>query len=413
MKVKYYDFAEAMIPDERIKAILEPPHGQQINRETFERDLHRLLEEKLASKLSGVKNLLILVDDVTRQTPTSWILPIVLDHVARFGIPREKVDILVATGTHRPMSLKEQIEKYGESIVNTVNIKFHDYKNDVVNIGNTRSGIPVIVNKLVLEHDFIMGVGSVIPHRVAGFSGGGKIVQPGISGEKTTGLTHWLSAKYEGREILGKADNPVRKEIEEIAEFAGLDFIINVVPDSHGNPVKVFAGEPKPTFYEAAQFSREYFSVKSTKSKIVITDSFPADLELWQAAKGVYSGDLVLDEGGALILVTPCPEGVGVEFGNLVQRYGYKGYEDVKELVESGELDNLIVAAHLVHVGRVIKDKGVGIILSPGIEAEVAKKIGFIPANNLKEALDIAESLVGEDDIILCKCGGELLPIVD
>ena len=114
-----------------------------------------------------------------------------------------------------------------------------------------------------------------------------------------------------------------------------------------------------------------------------------------------------------MILVTPCPEGVGVEFGNLVQRYGYKGYEDVKELVDSGELDNLIVAAHLVHVGRVIKDKGVGIILSPGIEAEVAKKIGFIPANNLKEALDIAESLVGEDDVILCKCGGELLPIVD
>jgi len=413
MKVKYYDFAEATIPDERIKTILEPPHGQQINRETFERDLHRLLEEKLASKLSGVRSLLILVDDITRQTPTFWILPIVLDHVARFGIPREKVDILVATGTHRPMSLKEQIEKYGESIVNTVNIKFHDYKNDVVNIGNTRSGIPVMVNKLVLEHDFIMGVGSVIPHRVAGFSGGGKIVQPGISGEKTTGLTHWLSAKYEGREILGKADNPVRKEIEEIAEFAGLDFIINVVPDGQGNPVKVFAGEPKPTFYEAAQFSREYFSVKSTKSKIVITDSFPADLELWQAAKGIYSGDLVLDEGGALILVTPCPEGVGVEFGNLVQRYGYKGYEDVKELVESGELDNLIVAAHLVHVGRVIKDKGVGIILSPGIEAEVAKKIGFIPANNLKEALDIAESLVGEDDVILCKCGGELLPIVD
>ena len=247
MKVKYYDFAEAMIPDERIKAILEPPHGQQINRETFERDLHRLLEEKLASKLSGVRNLLILVDDITRQTPTSWILPIVLDHVARFGIPSEKVDILVATGTHRPMSLKEQIEKYGESIVNAVNIKFHDYKNDVVNIGNTRSGIPVMVNKLVLEHDFIMGVGSVIPHRVAGFSGGGKIVQPGISGEKTTGLTHWLSAKYEGREILGKADNPVRKEIEEIAEFAGLDFIINVVPDSQGNPIKVFAGEPKPT----------------------------------------------------------------------------------------------------------------------------------------------------------------------
>jgi len=413
MRVKYYDFAEARIPDERIKAILEPPQTHQKSGEAFEKDLHLLLEEKLTSQLSGIKSLLILVDDITRQTPTSWILPVVLDHVTRCGISKEAVDILVATGTHRPMNLDEQKKKYGESIVKTMNIKFHNYKDDVVNIGSTRSGIPVVVNRLVLEHDFVMGIGSVIPHRVAGFSGGGKIVQPGISGEKTTGLTHWLSAKYEGREILGKADNPVRQEIEEIAEFAGLDFIINVVPDGLGNPVGVFAGEPKSTFYEAAKFSKEYFAVKSPKSKIVITDSFPADLELWQAAKGVYSGDLVLDKGGALILVTPCPEGVGVEFGHLVQKYGYKGYEDVKELVESGELENLIVAAHLVHVGRVIKDKGVGIILSPGIAPEIAKTIGFIPARDLKEALDVAESLVGADDIILCKCGGELLPIVD
>ena len=115
------------------------------------------------------------------------------------------------------------------------NIKFHNYKSDVINIGSTNSGVPVSVNKLVLDYDFILGIGSVIPHRVAGFSGGGKIVQPGISGEETTGQTHWLSAKYEGREILGKIENPVRDEIEEVAKIAGLDFIINVVPNSQVN----------------------------------------------------------------------------------------------------------------------------------------------------------------------------------
>jgi nickel-dependent lactate racemase len=99
MRVKYYDFAEARIPDERIKAILEPPQTHQKSGEAFEKDLHLLLEEKLTSQLSGVKSLLILVDDITRQTPTSWILPVVLDHVTRCGISKEAVDILVATGT--------------------------------------------------------------------------------------------------------------------------------------------------------------------------------------------------------------------------------------------------------------------------------------------------------------------------
>lgn len=414
MKIRYYDFAEATIPDERIKMVLEPPSLETEKGEIeFKNELKSLLEEKLVPRLSGISSLLLLVDDITRQTPTKWILPVVIDIATRCGISKNFINVLVATGTHRPMTKDEQIRKYGDSLSEIGNLKFHDYKKDVVNIGNTKNAVPVMVNKLVLEHDFVLGVGSVIPHRVAGFSGGGKIVQPGISGEETTGMTHWLSAKYEGREILGKVNNPVREEIEEVERIAGLNFIINVVPDSHGRPVSVFAGEPKSTFVEAANFAKRYFSVKAKTSNIVLTDSFPADMELWQAAKGVYSGDLVLQEGGVLILVTPCPEGVGVEFGDLVTQYGYRGYKDVEGFVQSGRLKNLIVAAHLVHVGRVIKDKGVGVIVSPGIKPEIAKKIGFISAGTLGEALEIASSIVGREDIIVCKCGGELLPIID
>ena len=201
MKVKYYDFPEATISDDKIKMVLEPPSIAGKDEGEFKRELQSLLEEELVLKVSGARSLLLLVDDVTRQTPTSWILPIVMDCVSRCGIEKDKINILVATGTHRPMTLAEQIKKYGESVVKIGNIKFHNYKSDVINIGSTNSGVPVSVNKLVLDYDFILGIGSVIPHRVAGFSGGGKIVQTGISGEETTGQTHRLSAKKEGREI--------------------------------------------------------------------------------------------------------------------------------------------------------------------------------------------------------------------
>ena len=195
------------------------------------------------------------MDDVTRQTPTSWILPIVMDCVSRCGIERTRL-IFCCYWDTSSYDFGRADKEIWELVVKIGNIKFHNYKSDVINIGSTNSGVPVSVNKLVLDYDFILGIGSIIPHRVAGFSGGGKIVQPGISGEETTGQTHWLSAKYEGREILGKIENPVRDEIEEVAKIAGLDFIINVVPNSQGKPVSVFAGDPLPTFQEAARFAK-------------------------------------------------------------------------------------------------------------------------------------------------------------
>lgn len=413
MKVRYYDFAESIISDDRIKVILEPQHVEGKDYSEFEKELRNLLSEKLPKELLGVKRLLVLVDDITRQTPVSWILPTLVDIANSCGISDQNITILVATGTHRSMTLSEQIKKYGESILKRVKIHFHDYKTDVVELGKTPKGTKIVVNKLVLEHDYVIGIGMVVPHRVAGFSGGGKIVQPGISGEETTGQTHWLSAQFEGREILGKVENPVREEIEAVAHAAGLRFIINILPDRSGKPIRIFAGEPLSTFKEAAEFAKQIYGVPAKSSKIVLTDSYPADIEMWQASKGIYSADLVLEEGGVLILVSPCTEGVGAEFGELMTRYGYRGYKEVKSLVESGELENLIVAAHLVHVGRVIKDKGIGILVSSGIKPEIAEKLGFVSAKDLDEAINKAEVLVGPQDVVICKCGGELLPVVE
>jgi len=309
MKLEYYDFARGEVPDDRVKALLEPPHIHGKSLKDFEASLRVLLEEKLVPKLEGVKRVLILVDDITRQTPVSWILPTTLALLNRCGVRDESITMLVATGTHRPMTLNEQVRKYGELALKRLKVIFHNYKSDVVKVGVTSKGTPVVVNKLVLEHDLIMGIGMVVPHRVAGFSGGGKIVQPGISGEETTGETHWLSAQFEGKDILGKIFNPVRDEIEMVAKMAGLSFIINVVSDRNGKPIGVFAGDPLPTFKEAAEFAKEVYGVRAPRAKIVITDSYPADIELWQAAKGVYSADLILEDGGVVILVTPCPGG--------------------------------------------------------------------------------------------------------
>ena len=120
---------------------------------------------------------------------------------------------------------------------------------------------------MVQEVDFIVGIGQIVPHRVSGFSGGGNIIQPGICGEETTGKTHWLSAQFTGREILGKIENPVKEEIERVAQKVGLKWIINTIQDGSGRLVEVVAGDPIQAYREGARRSLEvYQSDPSTRS---------------------------------------------------------------------------------------------------------------------------------------------------
>ena len=414
MELTYYDFAKAVLPDDRIKGVFEPREHLGLDRRQFREQVDQTLRNShFVDRLVRHKRMLILVDDITRETPVDEILPSVLGLADQAGIKKEDTRILVALGTHRPLSQAEKIRKFGLEVVNQVDICSHDYKKDVVQLGRTSQGTPIELNRLVTQYDFMMGIGLIVPHRVSGFSGGGKIVQPGISGEITTGLTHWRSAEYEGQDIMGKIANPVREEIDEVAHLAGLKYVYNVVVDKNKRPIRSFAGDFQTAYREGAAFSCSIYGVKAQRSKIVITDSHPADIEMWQASKGVYCGDLLLEAGGILILVTPCYEGVGVEFGKQMVEFGYRGYAEVKELVASGRIQNLILAAHLAHVGRVIKEKGQGIIISPGMDDETCRKLGFLPASGLSAALELADSLVGKEDITVARFGGELLPIID
>jgi len=178
-------------------------------------------------------------------------------------------------------------------------------------LGETERGTPIFVNRLAKEVDCIIGIGQIVPHRVSGFSGGGNIIQPGICGEETTGKTHWLSAQFQGREILGKIENPVKEEIEKVAQKVGLTWIINTIQDVSGRLAKVVAGDLVHAYRAGASRSLEIFQSRLPKeTDIVLVDSHPYDSDLWVAAKGIYAAELAVKQGGVVILITLCPEGV-------------------------------------------------------------------------------------------------------
>jgi nickel-dependent lactate racemase len=416
--LSYPDVAPLEISEANLLAVLEPraidppKPVEELVSDALDRPIGSPRIEELVSPSSRV---LILVDDITRQTPAWAILPSLLTRLAERGCKPDCTKILIASGTHALMSAQEVEKKLGPKIPREHEVNIHHWRNEesLKQIGVTADGTRIRVNRLVSEADLVIGVGQIVPHRVMGFTGGATIVQPGVSGREITGHTHWLSALFAGRQILGIAENPVRKEVEGIAQLAGLRFIVNVVMDAHHRVIHVVAGDPVAAHRAGAEFSLRIYGVAQPGlADIVVTESYPADYDLWQAAKGIYSAELAVREGGVVILVTPCPHGVSAEHPE-VERLGYHGFAEVKAMVESGQISDLVAAAHLVHVGRVIRDRARGIMVSPGISHEIQAHLGFESASTPQRALEMAFRIAGpKAKVTVLRHGGDVLPLL-
>lgn len=407
------------IPGDRLLGVFAPREQAPGERSPLE----EIVAEGLANPI-GLKPLrdlvgrgrrvVLLSDDNTRNTPVRAILPGVLAELRAGGLRDTDLTILVALGTHRLMTPAELAAKFGPEVVGRFRILQHRFADEeqLADLGRTELGTDIWVNRAVLEADVVVGLGQVVPHRVAGYSGGSKIVQPGVCGAVTTGQTHWLSAAFWGHEILGRADNPVRREMDEVGRRCNLAAIVNAVLDGAGRLVHLVYGEPVAAHRKACALSRDIFGVPiPRKAPIVVTDSHPADLELWQGAKGYYSAELAVADGGVVILETPCPEGVAVQHPEVTS-FGYRSYAEVKALVETAQLTDLTVAAHLVHVGRLVREKARGIIVSPGIGREEAERLNLGWAPNLAEAYEQAQSMVGASaEVMVLRNGGDILPL--
>ncbi|MGH9449455.1 MAG: nickel-dependent lactate racemase [Terriglobia bacterium] len=413
------DIPPLEIPDANVFAILQP---REIARP---RPLTELLEDALDHPIgaqpierliSPTASVLLLVDDITRQTPAAALLPGIFHRLERGGVARQKVKILIAAGTHSHMAREELVKKLGAETLAECPVFLHHWKDEdhLRVIGELPDGTPLKVNRMLGEADVVIGLGQIVPHRVMGYTGGSSIVQPGVSGPEVTGHTHWLSALYPGAEIMGFADNPVRREVEQIAKRAGLKYIVNVVMDRSERVIHIVAGDPISAHQKGAEHSRAIFGVPQPDyADIVVAESYPADYDLWQAAKGIYASELSVKAGGVVILVTECSHGVSLEHPE-VERLGYPGVEEVKRMVAEKEITDLVAAAHLAHVGRVIRDRAGAIMVSTGIPREVQKKIGFDPAASPQEALEMAFGAAGRDArVAALRQGGHILPLIE
>lgn len=368
-EIKQHDEPESQNPRGLIRESLESPIGCG----------------PLSELARGAKNVLIIADDLTRPTPVKLILPEILVKLNLANIRDVNIRIMIATGTHRPMTYTELVSKLGEGIPDRFEVLNHRYDDieNLVTLGKTPSGIPITVNRNVIDSDFIIGIGNIVPHRYCGWAGGAKIIQPGVSGEETTAATHLMITK-DPQARLGQEENTVRREIEDVAEQVGLNFIVNTILNHEQKIIAVVAGEMRKAFRAGVDIAKSVCGAEfRIPADIVIASSYPVDINLWQAGKALYSADLVAKNGGLIILVSPCSEGVGEHgsFRDLI----FQEYEAIEKLIESESVDKISAAAALA-VALVRQRVNVWMV-TEGISEEDCVKMGFKRFSSVSEAV--------------------------
>jgi nickel-dependent lactate racemase len=362
----------------------------------------------------GAGRVVIAADDLTRQTPAGLIIPALLDELNRAGVADEQVSVLIALGTHRPMTPAEIERHFGPDVTGRVRVANHPWQDpgQLADLGATPNGTPIQASRLALEAGLLIGIGSVAPHHIPGYSGGGKIVQPGLCGPATTGATHYLSTRAP-RSYLGQLENPVRAEIDAIAERVGLRAVLNTVLDRAGRLIEAFYGHPRLAHRAAAARARAIYGLPlPARADIVVAGSHPCDLEFWQAHKSLYPAEMAVKEGGTIIVVTPSPEGVTATHGDMLAYTGLEP-EPIQALIEDGTIADTVSGA-LALAWAKVRQRARVCLVSDGISAEEARALGFEPFESAQSALDAAFRRHGDGaSLTVLTHAPETLPLLD
>lgn len=355
----------------------------------------------------------LLVDDNTRLTPQAEILPVLLDELNAAGVPDDDMMALIALGTHRPMTHNEILARYGEPVLDRIRIEnLPQREEDFVDLGLTPSGVPIQVSRRFLERDLRIAVGSIAPHMYAGWSGGAKMVQPGVTSHLTTARTH-LMAGCSVYTILGEAGNPVRREMEQIAVESGLAFILNVVLNRDAGVVAVVAGDVVAAHRAGVEVARPIHTVKVEKRPdIVIASSHPADRDLWQGFKAINNCGMLVKDGGTLILLIPAPEGIAPDHPYLVE-LGLTPCDMVLRMVEEDQVADCVGAATYLALDQTRKRASI-ILVTDGISPEEADRIGLVAFDEFDAALARALAQQGDKaQIGVVTHGGDIVGSID
>jgi nickel-dependent lactate racemase len=263
----------------------------------------------------GRRSAAIVVDDLSRPTPADQILPYVLHELSEAGIPQSEIHIVVGGGSHRPLTDEEVMKKVGAEVAAAYDVTSHDFMSgDLRGLGNLPSGLPIYLDRRVVEADFKLCLGGVYPHGSVGFGGGAKLILPGVAGFATIFYFH---THYTGRghavieNTRGVMDN--RDASEAVARQLGLDAIVNVVINSRREVAGLFVGDFVQAHRAAAHFALHVYGTPipqdiRSETDLVVTNCYPLDSDALQTGKALWMRHLF--PNAYTVAVNPACDGI-------------------------------------------------------------------------------------------------------
>ncbi len=393
------EIAPAADPAEEIRASIRAPVGTP----------------PLPELVGPQEKLCLIVDDISRPTPVHIVLPVLLEELEAAGVPDTHIRIVFALGSHRKMTEGEMRARLGGRIFDRYRVGNSEFRepSKLRVLGTSESGVDIYLDRNVVEADRRIAVGNIVPHGAAGWSGGAKMIYPGVASEETVASYHMVSALIP-ENILGQIEPKSRTEIERWVEHVGLDFIVNTILTREQQLYRVVAGHYVQAQRLGVRYAEEIYAVPvRRRMDIAVVSSYPAESDFWQAGKGITGGELLVRDGGTLILVAPCNEGAGphptfIEYVGLDEPE--KRLHDVmaRGVDERGDEDPLALAVAVLVV-RVRRRINV-IVVSPGLADAEIRRAGFEPAATVREALDVALTRYERDARVgVMTHGGETL----
>jgi nickel-dependent lactate racemase len=343
----------------------------------------------LAEITRGKKTACVVVCDITRPVPNKLILPPLLKTIEDAGVPRGGITVLVATGLHRPNEGAELVELVGEEVVRGYRCENHFGKDRDSHdyLGVSPGGVPMWIDKRYMAADLKITTGLIEPHLMAGYSGGRKVICPGIVGLETVKVWHGPKFLEHPLADAGSVEgNPVHAENTRIALTAGCDFIVNVCIDGKRRVTWVGAGDMIKAWERGVEFSRDVVKAGVPRPcEVVVTScaGYPLDTTWYQAVKGLTGALPIVKEGGTIVLAASLTEGLGSpEFQRQLAAYEAKGAYDRQSGSATCEMDEW----QLVMMKKVVSRSRVKVV-TQGLSGDVLRKCRVEPASTVEAAV--------------------------
>jgi lactate racemase len=393
IKIPYGNrYLEIDIPEKNFSELLAPNKAKLPKNdrwETINALENPIGARKIEEMVQKDHKIAIICEDITRYAQTDMMISVLISRLQKVNIPDKNIKIVMALGSHRPMTKEEKIKKVGKEIFDrfeVINSENKD-KSRLVDAGLAQEGVRVWLDPVVYNSDFKIGIGSIEPHTAAGYTGGGKIIYPGVVGEETVANFHIISASLGN--LTGEVNNQARLTMEKWVDTVGLDYIINAVVTPENKIYKVVAGHYIEAHRVGAKYSKEIWGIQSKKDiDIALVSSHPADLDFWQGGKGIVNCEKAIPDAKFLILLAPCYEGIGPH----LEYIRYMATEDPEKLINDtiknkNISENVLPLAVGAAVAKIRKRIKIAVI-SDGLKQDIIEQAGFMYFDNVEKAIE-------------------------